>query len=238
MLIAQRFTVQKAQVNGDFPPSPWPLRTSVGALAAMFVQERYAHETVFLPAARSSGHSKRIVPMLTRFITAAALATLAVAAPVAAQSSADDARFRTAQDRFDREYQTYRQEVDRYQAARGRGGYSSSDQGYRRAPDQRYASDDDRYDPNYDASRYYRSGNYQERALSADDRVYAGNDGRYYCKRSDGTTGLIVGAAGGGVLGNVIDGGHSRTVGTLLGAAIGGLAGRAVDQNNSQVRCR
>ena len=73
---------------------------------------------------------------------------------------------------------------------------------------------------------------------AANDRVYACQNGQYYCKRSDGTTGLIVGAAGGGILGNVIDGGHSRTVGTLLGAAVGGLAGRAVDQNSSQVRCR
>jgi outer membrane lipoprotein SlyB len=74
--------------------------------------------------------------------------------------------------------------------------------------------------------------------LSADERVYRGNDGQYYCKRSDGTTGLIAGGAAGGILGNVIDGGHSRTAGTLIGAAIGALAGKAVDQNNSQLRCR
>jgi outer membrane lipoprotein SlyB len=68
--------------------------------------------------------------------------------------------------------------------------------------------------------------------------VYRGNDGRYYCKRSDGTTGLILGAAGGGILGNVIDGGRSRTVGTLIGGALGALAGRSVEQNQSQIRCR
>ena len=74
--------------------------------------------------------------------------------------------------------------------------------------------------------------------MSADDRVYAGNDGRYYCRRNDGTTGLIIGAAGGGLAGNVIAGGHSRTVGTLLGAAAGALAGKAIDQSSSEVRCR
>jgi outer membrane lipoprotein SlyB len=74
--------------------------------------------------------------------------------------------------------------------------------------------------------------------LGNDERVYAGNDGRYYCKRNDGTTGLIVGGAAGGILGNVIDGGRSRIVGTLLGGAAGALAGKAVDQNQSQVRCR
>ena len=162
--------------------------------------------------------------MLTKFLTAAvAVATLAgTAAPVVAQSRADDDRFRAAQQRFDREYQVFRQESDRYTQARGRVGYNNSTQPY----------NDEVYDPNYDPSRYYRSGpNYQERVLASDDRVY-------YCKRSDGTTGLIVGAAGGGILGNVIDGGRSRTVGTLLGAALGGLAGRAVDQNNAQVKCR
>ena len=171
--------------------------------------------------------------MLTRFITAAAaVATLATAAvPALAQSGADDARFRTAQQRFDREYQIFRQEADRYQQARGRVGYNTSSR-----PDDRYANDD-QYDPNYEPSRYYRAGG-QERVLAADDRVYAGQDGRYYCRRSDGTTGLVLGAAGGGVLGNVIDGGHSRTVGTLLGAALGGLAGRAVQQQQSQVRCQ
>lgn len=176
--------------------------------------------------------------MAFRILTAGlAIATLATAFPAAAQSSADDARFSAAQARFDSELRIFRQEFDRYQASRGGRG------GYRQAPDPRDYRDnvypDDRDEGNYDPARYYRSGpNYQERTLSTNDRVYAGQDGRYYCKRNDGTTGLIVGAAGGGILGNVIDGGRSRTVGTLLGAAIGGLAGRAVEQNNSEIRCR
>ena len=176
--------------------------------------------------------------MLTRLVaTGLAVATLATAMPAIAQSGQDEARFRAAQDRFDREYDTYRQEVDRYIAARGRptGAYRDPQPDYRRAPD---AYGDERDEGGYDPSRYYRSGDYQERTLSADERVYAGNDGRYYCKRSDGTTGLIVGGAAGGVLGNVIDGGHSRVVGTLLGGAVGALAGKSIDQNNSQVRCR
>jgi len=174
--------------------------------------------------------------MFTRLVsTGAALALIAVGAPAVAQSASDDARFQSAQARFDREYQIFRQEADRY--AQARRAYSYDDRGgpggYRQAP---Y---DDRDEGDYDPARYYRSGpNYQERVLSTNDRVYAGNDGRYYCKRNDGTTGLIVGGAAGGILGNVIDGGHSRIVGTLLGGAAGALAGKAIDQNNSQVRCR
>jgi hypothetical protein len=97
----------------------------------------------------------------------------------------------------------------------------------------------DRYRTDYDAARYYREGpSYRERRLSRDDYVYRGSDGRYYCKRNDGTTGLIVGGIGGAALGNVIDGGGNRLAGTLIGGALGALAGQAIDQSNSDVRCR
>ncbi|UIJ47381.1 glycine zipper 2TM domain-containing protein [Sphingomonas cannabina] len=168
-------------------------------------------------------------------LAATAAAGTALATPAAAQTAAEQQRFDQAQERFDREYQAYRDAVDRYVAARQRdGGYPPPSDGYRRAPDP-YA--DDRDEGGYDPARYYRPGT-EERVLRPEDRVYAGEDGRYYCKRSDGTTGLIVGGAAGGILGNVIDGGHSRTVGTLLGGAIGALAGRSIDQQQSQVRCR
>ncbi|CAN5789856.1 hypothetical protein BH11PSE6_BH11PSE6_20150 [soil metagenome] len=110
--------------------------------------------------------------------------------------------------------------------------------------DPRYRSyrqyDYNRPDPQYNgyyADRYYRdSPKYRERRLSRNDRVYRGQDGRYYCRRSDGTTGLIVGAAVGGVLGNLIAPGDSRTLGTILGAVGGGAAGAAIDSKNT--RCR
>jgi hypothetical protein len=175
----------------------------------------------------------------TMLITATALATLAAAAPALAQSVEEQARFAQAQARFQSELARFQDEFDRYRAAQDRdrrNGYYDD-----RAPPPAYR--DDRYgerDENgYDPSRYYRSGpQYQQRVLSADDRVYAGSDGRYYCKRNDGTTGLIVGGAAGGILGNVIDGGHSRIVGTLLGGAAGALAGKAIDQNNQQIVCK
>ena len=165
-------------------------------------------------------------------------AGVAVAAPAVAQTRADDARFAAAQDRLDRELALFRAEADRYRAARNnRGGYQQN--GYNNGQYNNGPYSDERVETDYEPSRYYRDDpRYQERVLAADDRVYRGNDGRYYCKRNDGTTGLIIGAAGGGILGNVIDGGRSRTVGTLLGAAIGGLAGRAVDQNQQQVKCK
>lgn len=99
-------------------------------------------------------------------------------------------------------------------------------------------SNDRRFVTDYDAQRYYRDGsNYSERTLTYDDEVYRGSDGRYYCKRSDGTTGLVIGAIGGGAIGNVIDGGHDRLAGTLIGGALGALAGQAIERSGD-VRCR
>lgn len=107
-----------------------------------------------------------------------------------------------------------------------------------RAGWQRY--DYNRPDPrfgNYDASRYYRNGpNYGERRLGRNDRVYRGSDNRYYCRRSDGTTGLIVGAVAGGLLGSAVAGRGSSTLGALLGAGGGALLGQSIDRGN--VRCR
>ena len=98
----------------------------------------------------------------------------------------------------------------------------------------------DHPDPRYNgyyADHYYRDDHrYRERRLSSDDRIYRGQDGRYYCRRSDGSTGLIVGGIAGGVLGNIIAPGGSKTLGTVLGAVGGAAAGAAIDANN--VNCR
>lgn len=60
--------------------------------------------------------------------------------------------------------------------------------------------------------------------------VYRGQDGRYYCKREDGSTGTFVGAGIGAILGNIIAPGGSKVLGTLLGGAGGALAGRSIDR--------
>lgn len=100
--------------------------------------------------------------------------------------------------------------------------------------------DYNRPDPSYGgyyADRYYRDDRrYRERVLSRNDRIYRGQDGRYYCRRNDGTTGLIVGGIAGGVLGNVIAPGGSDLLGTILGGAAGAAIGREIER--SQVRCR
>ena len=122
-----------------------------------------------------------------------------------------------------------------YDGVGPRSGYA--DTGYSRY-------DYDRPDPSYNgyyADRYYRDdARYRERRLSANDRIYSGNDGRYYCRRSDGTTGLIVGGIAGGALGAAIAPGGSGLLGALLGGAAGAAVGNSVDKNNDRnnVRCR
>ena len=87
------------------------------------------------------------------------------------------------------------------------------------------------------SSEYDRYGRYsQPRPLAQNDRVWRGNDGRYHCRRSNGTTGLVIGAIGGALVGRTIDTRGDRTLGTLLGAAGGGLLGREIDRGGS--RCR
>jgi hypothetical protein len=66
--------------------------------------------------------------------------------------------------------------------------------------------------------------------------TFRGADGRTYCRKSDGTVGAIVGAVGGGLLGNIVGGRGDKTVTTIVGAGAGGLAGRAVERRR-KVRC-
>ena len=88
----------------------------------------------------------------------------------------------------------------------------------------------------YYADRYYRDGSYYaDRRLTRNDRIYRGQNGQYYCRRGDGTTGLIVGGAVGALIGREIDRGGSRTVGTILGAGAGALLGREIARGG--LRC-
>lgn len=91
-----------------------------------------------------------------------------------------------------------------------------------------------RYDGYYGRSDYGRG--YRDQPAYRGPQTWRGNDGRYYCRRSDGTTGALIGGALGGVLGNSVAGRGDRTLGTILGLAGGALLGREIDRGNS--RCR
>lgn len=68
-------------------------------------------------------------------------------------------------------------------------------------------------------------------------KTWRGADGRTYCRKPNGTTGLIVGGAAGALAGRAIDTRGERTTGTVLGAAVGALLGRHVHRN-VVTRCR
>ncbi|HSG55086.1 MAG TPA: glycine zipper 2TM domain-containing protein [Paracoccaceae bacterium] len=109
-------------------------------------------------------------------------------------------------------------------------GYRDNDRHYDRVSDRRGDRRDSRriYD---DRGRYV-----EPRRMSSNDRAWRGDDGRYYCRRDNGTTGLIIGAAGGALVGRTVDTQGDRTVGTVLGAVLGGVLGREIDRGGA--RCR
>lgn len=131
-----------------------------------------------------------------------------------------------------RDFRRERRECAReVQQARGRDWRQFNRYDYNRPPPGGY----------YYADDFYRDGHYyRERQLGANDRIYRGRDGRYYCRRDDGTTGLIVGAGVGALIGNSIDNGRSSLVGTILGAVAGGAIGREIDRSGQRrdLRCR
>ena len=82
---------------------------------------------------------------------------------------------------------------------------------------------------------YDSQGRYIEPRQVSAGEVWQGRDGRYYCRRGNGTTGLVIGAAGGARIGRALDGGRNRATGTILGAAAGALLGREVQRS---MRCK
>lgn len=91
----------------------------------------------------------------------------------------------------------------------------------------------------YKKKRRYRDGyrdGRRDQRLSANSRVWRGDDGRYYCKKDNGTTGLLIGAAVGGLAGHEIAGNGDKLLGTIIGGGAGALIGREIDRD--KYRCR
>lgn len=121
-----------------------------------------------------------------------------------------------------RQERRYERQVERsYNSGYGpNGGYygNSYNSGYGSG----YASNYGQY---YDRNGYYSGP------------TWRGNDGRYYCRRSDGTTGTIVGGAAGALIGSSIAGRGDRTIGAIIGGAIGAVIGNGVERGGNRNRC-
>lgn len=81
--------------------------------------------------------------------------------------------------------------------------------------------------------RYYAS---RDERINGNTRIWRDNNGRYRCKKDNGTTGLLIGGAVGGLAGHEIAGNGDKLLGTVLGAAGGALLGREIDRD--KYRCR
>jgi hypothetical protein len=110
--------------------------------------------------------------------------------------------------------------------------YSSA--GFDLTPVARWGDDDWDDDDDWRERRRWRDRG-RHRDWDDDRRYWRGNDGRWRCRRDDGTVGLLIGAGVGALVGRQIDTRGDRTLGTVLGAVGGGLLGREVDRG---VRCR
>ena len=89
--------------------------------------------------------------------------------------------------------------------------------------------------PHWAPAHGHRAKEHYVRGQHYSGPVWEGRDGRVHCRRSNGTTGLIIGAGAGALLGRAIDTQGERTTGTVLGAAAGALLGREATRT---VRCR
>jgi hypothetical protein len=78
----------------------------------------------------------------------------------------------------------------------------------------------------------------EEREADDDGDTWQGEDGRSYCRRSDGTTGLIVGGGAGALVGRGIDSRGRRGTGTIIGAIAGAVIGSAIERSANEQRCR
>jgi hypothetical protein len=91
-----------------------------------------------------------------------------------------------------------------------------------------------------DRDRAYDDYDQRDEAPEPDEPYYQGDsgrgdDGRLYCRRSDGTTGTIVGGGAGALVGRGIDRRGERVTGTIIGGVVGALLGRAIERD---ARCR
>ena len=109
------------------------------------------------------------------------------------------------------------------EAQRYGGGYYGSYEQAARGYDRGYPGG------GYERGEYYQNGYAAPRGYS---------EPRPYWRCSNGTTGTLIGALAGGLLGRSIDGRGDRALGTILGAGAGALAGHAVEKSGNPGYCR
>jgi len=157
-------------------------------------------------------------------ILVSAMAVPAMTAPAAAQRYDGD-RYERRDDRQDRRWERRDNRQDRR---------------WERRDDRR----DRRWDRRYDRRTVYRPApqppvyysRYYDNRGYYNGPVWRGDGGRYYCHRSDGTTGVIVGGLAGAVIGSAFDR-PGESTGALIGGILGAVIGSSAGDNQGR-RCR
>lgn len=91
--------------------------------------------------------------------------------------------------------------------------------------------DDDGWDHDHGHHWGHAYGHYRDRGYDQEQGYYRDYRPYHRCHRND-TTGLILGGAGGALIGRALDPRGDHATGTILGAGAGALLGREVARNN------
>ncbi|PZU50725.1 MAG: hypothetical protein DI568_02955 [Sphingomonas sp.] len=170
-------------------------------------------------------------------VTAATLVTLGLGSPALADSRWD-------RDNNRREWQDNRHDKRNDRANDRRDRNNAYNQGYRdgrqvqaRQSQQYRGNSYGWQQPNYN-SRYVNNSypTYRGAAVRGSQPYWWGQNGQVYCRRQDGTAGLLVGALAGGTLGNMIAKQGDKTLGSVIGGTLGAVLGNEIAKGNA--RCR
>lgn len=186
---------------------------------------------------------------ISKMAALAGLATLAFSGPAAADSN----HSRSAYDKAPRGWQadrhgdavrhSYRREQQRDRYVDRRNDRWDDRRDDRRAYAAGYR-DGNRND-GYGQRPYYGGGNggpyvygagYAPQAAYRGGQYWYGPNGRINCRRSDGTTGVVVGALAGGTLGNILAQTGDKTIGSLIGGTLGAILGQELARGNGSCR--
>lgn len=169
-------------------------------------------------------------------VTAATLATLGLGAPALADSrwDRDDNRREWRDDRNDR--RDHRANDRRAQGNAYTQGYRDGWRAENRRDQQQYRGN---YGWQQQPAYNYRGTSYptyRGAAVRGSQPYWWGQNGQVYCRRQDGTAGLLVGALAGGTLGNMIAKQGDKTLGSVIGGTLGAVLGNEIAKGNA--RCR
>jgi hypothetical protein len=191
----------------------------------------------------NEGRSRRMKTGLA--LAAAALMAFGASAPALADDDWKRDNRRWSQDRDDRRWDDRRDRRDEARAYRNgyRDGWRAENRrdGWRgqtwRGSNNGYRYDDrGNWNGNWNGNSNYRYPTWRGASVNGSAPYWWGNNGQVYCRRQDGTAGLIVGALAGGTLGNVIAREGDKRLGSVIGGTLGAVLGNELAKGN--VRCR